>query len=224
MVSGVTRDGKGMAMSQTDFHPSDDLIELYALGRLPEQQVAEVEEHLLLCESCMARLQEADDFVQAFRIVASRPPPKRRSFSENLRQWTSGSWSLRPLPIAGALATAILAIAIFVPKQSQVVGTSELSLYATRGDVMAGITTAPAYHALKLNLDLTGLEPHQTYQVEIVTALGKLVWMGAGRAEGSTLTISVATALTAGSYWLRLYEPERKIDTTPLREFGLRVQ
>jgi anti-sigma factor RsiW len=48
-------------------HISDDSLELYALGRLQEPELASTEEHLLLCQECRARLEETDAYVTAIR-------------------------------------------------------------------------------------------------------------------------------------------------------------
>lgn len=47
-------------------HPSDEAIELYALGRLHEELVVALEEHLLVCEQCQDALEEDDAFAQVF--------------------------------------------------------------------------------------------------------------------------------------------------------------
>jgi hypothetical protein len=41
-------------------HPSDEVLEKYSLDRLPESNLAAVEEHLLVCDQCRARLQEIE--------------------------------------------------------------------------------------------------------------------------------------------------------------------
>lgn len=43
-------------------HPALPTLEGYALERLMEAEVAEVEEHLLLCESCRQIVSELDVF------------------------------------------------------------------------------------------------------------------------------------------------------------------
>jgi anti-sigma factor RsiW len=50
-------------------HPSDEAIELYALGRLPEELFAPVEEHLLVCDQCQDTLRREDEFVQSLRAA-----------------------------------------------------------------------------------------------------------------------------------------------------------
>jgi anti-sigma factor RsiW len=41
----------------------DDDLELYAIERLPESNTAPVEEHLLVCEECRARLAAWEEYV-----------------------------------------------------------------------------------------------------------------------------------------------------------------
>jgi anti-sigma factor RsiW len=48
-------------------HIPDDSLELYALGRLSERELAEVEEHLLRCPECVERLDHIEGFTKAMR-------------------------------------------------------------------------------------------------------------------------------------------------------------
>ena len=50
-------------------HISEDLLELYSLGRLEEPQLAPVEEHLLVCHECLDRVQRIDEFVAAMKAA-----------------------------------------------------------------------------------------------------------------------------------------------------------
>jgi hypothetical protein len=50
-------------------HLPDDFLERYAIGALTEPELEHVEEHLLACESCRARLAECDAFVSATRAA-----------------------------------------------------------------------------------------------------------------------------------------------------------
>src|SRR5947207_3251573 len=55
-------------------HQSEEQLELYSFGRLSEPDVAAVEEHLLVCASCRARLDEGEVFALALRqAIASEP-------------------------------------------------------------------------------------------------------------------------------------------------------
>ena len=58
--------------SESSSHPDDEMVESYAMNRLPENQLASFEEHLLLCERCRKRLQLIDGFVQGMRRGAKK--------------------------------------------------------------------------------------------------------------------------------------------------------
>jgi anti-sigma factor RsiW len=51
-------------------HISEELLDEYALGRLPDADAAPVEVHLLLCSFCQDRLQLTDEFIAALRLAA----------------------------------------------------------------------------------------------------------------------------------------------------------
>ncbi len=55
-------------------HPEDDVLELYALDRLTEADIAPVEEHLLVCQACRDRLVEWDAYVAAMRAAMTKAP------------------------------------------------------------------------------------------------------------------------------------------------------
>ena len=50
-------------------HCSDAVLEEYCLHMLSEEQTAEVEEHLLVCEECAQRLDQQDEFVHVLKSV-----------------------------------------------------------------------------------------------------------------------------------------------------------
>lgn len=61
-----------LLMTSSASHPPEDWLEEYALGRLRGAQLARLEEHLLVCESCRRRLLETEDFIRATRSAAQR--------------------------------------------------------------------------------------------------------------------------------------------------------
>jgi PAS domain S-box-containing protein len=58
-------------------HASDDELERYSLGKVSEDECLPLEEHLLLCARCRARLEEIDSYIAimkaAQRAILSRP-------------------------------------------------------------------------------------------------------------------------------------------------------
>ncbi len=59
-------------MRDFDAHPGEDVLEAYSLRRLNRRLLARVEEHLLACEACRRRLEEAAGFAEATRVAARR--------------------------------------------------------------------------------------------------------------------------------------------------------
>ncbi|MGA2186739.1 MAG: hypothetical protein ABSH47_27310 [Bryobacteraceae bacterium] len=54
-------------------HIAEETLELLALGRLPERDLSDAEEHLLICEGCRERLEAMDRFTAALRAATMRP-------------------------------------------------------------------------------------------------------------------------------------------------------
>jgi hypothetical protein len=50
-------------------HPSEDLLEEYVFGRLSEEQLAPLEEHLLVCSTCQRAVSEIDDLRRLLRLL-----------------------------------------------------------------------------------------------------------------------------------------------------------
>jgi anti-sigma factor RsiW len=53
--------------AQCEGHIAEDRLEAYSLGCLPEDELAPLEEHLLVCPACQDRLRAADAFVATIR-------------------------------------------------------------------------------------------------------------------------------------------------------------
>ena len=53
-------------------HLTEDAIESYSLGRLPDPESEIFEEHVLLCASCQDRLQQMDEFIAAFKVASAK--------------------------------------------------------------------------------------------------------------------------------------------------------
>ena len=57
-------------------HFSPDLLELYALGMLPDRGCETLEEHLLVCSPCQIQLEEVDSYISlvrsAYVLITSR--------------------------------------------------------------------------------------------------------------------------------------------------------
>ena len=54
-------------MERIEQHPNEEVLERYLFGSLPEQEVGQVEEHLLVCHSCIETAEQLWTFVQSLR-------------------------------------------------------------------------------------------------------------------------------------------------------------
>ena len=57
------------------FHIPDDLLEEYALGRVPDRGRTPVEEHLLICPTCQNNLAEIDEYIGVMKTALDALPP-----------------------------------------------------------------------------------------------------------------------------------------------------
>ena len=61
-------------------HPSEEVLERYLFGSLPEQKIEQLEEHLLVCHSCIETAELLLSFVQSLRSsLGSNRKPKTRA-------------------------------------------------------------------------------------------------------------------------------------------------
>lgn len=56
-------------------HIDDEVLELFALNRLPDDRLPAVEEHILICEECRERLHTVDIFLSTLKTTLRRSAP-----------------------------------------------------------------------------------------------------------------------------------------------------
>ena len=191
----------------THRHVDDEAIERYSVGETPEGEVARLEEHLLICESCRRRLAETDVYGSSMQRASAE---LRRAPLEHQRH----PWFLpRLVPTLAAVAVAVLVtvVGLRLVKPGAPMPAFAVNLEATRG---AGIEAkAPPGRPLVLRLDVTGLPVWPSYRLEMVDRIGNRVW------QGATPGASVPPA-RPGVYFVRVYSPSGEL----LREYGLEVE
>jgi hypothetical protein len=212
-------------------HFPEEVWERYSLRQLPEDQLAPVEEHLLVCPKCRRRLSEVDEYiatvkVAALQIVGTEAPeqrvPGRRLHAVVRRPF---QWSL-PLS-AGVVVTVLFAFIYFGPYRA--VAGSQVTLIASRGGAVGAIAEAPAHTSLTLIVDAGDISPASSIRLELVDSHGDMVWkaLGArqisviqkGATQQNQITARIGRPLEAGLYWFRVYEKDRL-----LNEYGLQVK
>lgn len=210
-------------------HPTEEVLEEYSLERLSEAELAPLEEHLLVCETCQAKLQEIDRFIRAMKVAAPElgvPRPLGPMAAPGGRlagwlNWLRGRFPVTPgrAALAGAMAL-LCAVAVVdrprAPKGSPV----SVTLRSLRGGEIGSATAAPAGQPLRLSLEVPDQSGCAPCRVEIVSDSGRPVWSGEPSFSDGRVSITAPAGLSAGVYWVRLYNG----GTGPEREFGLRLK
>ena len=60
-------------------HLTEDLLEQYLFGTLPDVEIESLEEHLLVCHSCIDAAEQLLAFVQSLRSTLDNAAPKARA-------------------------------------------------------------------------------------------------------------------------------------------------
>lgn len=210
-------------------HPSEETLELYALKRLPGDQVAPVEDHLLLCPQCQEALAESEEFVSLMR--AALREPVARSARTAVPRWASGTIARFPrlhVPprAAWGLALAVVCLlAVSVPWRSALApdparDPAPVMLSSFRGSQAMSTAHGPARTPLDLGIEAAYLQAGEDCRIEIVHADGSPAWNGqAVPADTGELHARVPGRLSAGTYWVRLYRAGSEL----VQEFGLEL-
>jgi hypothetical protein len=190
-------------------HQTDEQLELYALGRLPEPWIAEVEEHLLVCAACQERVADLEAYALAMRqAIFTEPGQKPQWYS-----WFQQSWLKMPvLAWAGGLASILLAVALYLQFTPHLAPLASLQLTAMRG---AMPSVAPARET---DMTLTDAPAGTALRAEIVDATGSTIWSGS--LEPRTHSIALTRRLAPGNYFVRLFDDGSKL----LHEYGFQVR
>jgi len=207
-------------------HASDDALEQYLFGGLDEQEVASMEEHLLVCSTCQARLEETESFVTAMRSAARKLRAEPPSVWEELRSRFSRLMAM-PTPVWATAAVAALIVCALALAPSMLTRPTAAPVFAVALEAARGIegqveSRVPANTPLRFSVNLSELPLHDSYRVEVVDAQGKPEVELTVAAANGRLTADTGRALGAGRHWVRLYgsnDPQ-----TLLREFGVRAE
>jgi hypothetical protein len=196
-------------------HPLEEVFEEYAFHRLSEEQCAEFEEHLLLCEQCQYQLARTDEYILLVKKASAR---MHRATPAKVSQ--AVLWSSITAILGAGLVTAALAIGI--PHAPMAREASSVQLVAWRGGEASAMARARAGAPIGIAIDTTDLDDPHHLRIQVVDALGKPMWSGDATepAAGSMISARIDARLPAGVYWIRLYSASGEL----LREFGLRAE
>jgi hypothetical protein len=210
-------------MPQNWEHISEETLEQYSLGVLPEDEEQGVEEHLLICPDCQRQLTETDQYVQAMRAAAAeyrrrhpRREPKRAPVLVWPHQWPKMIWVLGTACLVWFL---VWKFGFTGSGGGHAVAPVAVQLQALRN---ADAADAAARAPLRLIADLSGLPERSSWQLDVVDAAGRTVGSFEGRPEGGLLEVEIRQGLPPGQYWVRVCPPGASGQV--YREFGLRVR
>jgi Putative zinc-finger len=189
-------------------HPSEELLEEYFFHRLGEARLAEVEEHLLICEVCRNAVQELDLFIPSMKAEAARPA---RSQPRNMSV-------ANRIGVASTVALLLIALVVFRTRPFDNPTPAEVILSSIRGGDL--LSEAPSGKPLQLNIEAPDLVSGQAYRVAVVDAAGESVWTGKATDDGGKILAQIPKRLMSGMYWVRLYDANER----QLREFGMSVK
>jgi hypothetical protein len=187
-------------------HIEETTLERYLMASLAEEAAAEVEQHLLLCEACRARVAEADSYIRAMKRAAQELPEPEPS-----------RWNLRFLLPAFAVCALLIAAAIVKFSPSVERPPATVALFAMRGtDTQAH---GPSRQPLLLQPDLTGLPESSSYRLDLVSITGAPIWQGVLSVQKQPPTALVPQQ-SRGAYFVRVSLPSGEL----LREYALELR
>ena len=200
-------------------HCRDEALELYAAGRLEESSTEILEEHILICEACRIRLDEADRYAKAMRAGAARirlQEKPKSGFFGRIFLWLPG-----PAPVWTTAAAAVCGLAIVASLALLRPGDTgpavSVALRAERGTA----ATAPAHRRLDLQLDVRGLQLGAAPREEIVNADGRVLQKAAANEKADSVEFRTDRGWDAGTYFVRVFPAGA---TEAVREYALQLK
>jgi hypothetical protein len=198
-------------------HIDEELLELYAMGHVPESDVPGIEEHLLICSRCQDALESTAAYVSAMRSAA---------LESRQEQWrgekvSAGLLSLPRIAWATGAFALVAFLAIGMTSYSNRVSRGVpalVVLQSARGTPNGLGPAAPAGKPFTLALDLIGLQALSQYNVQIVDSTGNSVFKSTVKSSERGVNATVRVPLKSGMYYVRLYD-----NAELLREFPLTV-
>ena len=186
-------------------------MEAYVLGQLRGSELADLEEHLIVCSDCRDRLDEAENFAAGMTEALAA----KKQVAEQPSQLPWLDWLRQPVvSTALALAAVVAIVAIVSTSRPKMAPVTTLTLTANRG----GMPIAARSRELDLNLkDSPG---EGTFRIEIVNGAGQAVWSGLAQGTASGIQVKTQRELQPGDYFVRLHAGSGEV----LHEYGFRIK
>lgn len=195
-----------------ELHLNDELLDQYALSTLSEERLAGVEEHLLICEACQARLDASDEFAMLFRETAVQPDVRSQRSWRMFWNHRGANWT-----VAAAAAFSILILAVGPLRKPPTAPAAVFMQSLRRPDAPAQIAAGrPAL----LVFDIVPTAGVNNYEARIVNPVGIEILAVKASSKDGRLAVLV-DRLRPGSYWVRVFQTDNR---EPIGEYGLRAR
>jgi hypothetical protein len=177
---------------------------------LDDPELEQVETHLLACAVCQDLVVENDAYLPALKSALAEA--RLEAAPRSTPAWWQG-WLPRTPALAGVAAAIALSVVLFRPGDPQ--PTVGVTLHSERGGIRDLAAQGPAGTAMDLTIQSNSLQVGTRDTLTIVDATGQRMWSG-----GFDASIAhVRQGLPAGTYWVRLYDPQNQL----LQEYGLEL-
>jgi hypothetical protein len=193
-------------------HLEEEVLDRYAMGTLPEESIPGVEEHILSCQYCQARLVETDEFLIHFRAAAAQIDAHRDVSWQRFFRLRRPVWAI-PAVIAAALALLIVSPRHAKPQPAV------LLLQSLRGPESRAVMSSERPYIMVFDLFVDSAQTD--YEVEVVDDVGKVILEAQAQLAQNRLTVLV-NKLKPGVYWVRVYRKQAVREL--MEEYGLQVE
>ncbi len=202
-------------------HPSEEALERFLLHQAQDDELDQVETHILTCHDCVSRLEELEFQIAAAKLalqeLSSLSTAKEAVERRSRKEW----FTLRTLSWAGAAAVFAVAVTLTPRFMTHTVPAVDVTLSANRG---VGVPAVP--HGSPLHLHLSAPDvANGPIQGSMVDGYGTEIWKGIAKAHDGHVEITLPKLDKPGAHFLRLYA--LRADKTPgelLREFPFEVK
>jgi hypothetical protein len=223
-------------------HPNETTLERFLLQQSASAELEAVETHILVCESCITRLEALEislaTLQSALLAFETERIQKERHASRTTTIWNK--WFTMPtLSWAGATCAALaLGLAVVPSELQQSISVERTVTHFAEGALSACNTSTasllsacrgfeaailPSDRPMRLRVDTTDLTPGPI-QVQLVSSIGKEVWRGTTTVRNEQAKVELPQIAKAGVYFLRLYTQIAIADEGLLREFRFEIQ
>lgn len=195
-------------------HATAEQLEEYSFGRLGENQLERIEEHLLVCQRCQEELEALDSFRSNLR-AAMESPAREIPVQASRRQprWGSGAFST---PWAAAAMLGVLTLGVGVAWQ-QVSGpdrTVVLELDAQRGVETSALDRDAT---VEMRLANSGIADGEAATIEVIDATGAILSSQEASWQADKLVVTAERGLSERARYLRVRDSQGRL----VREYML---